>query len=430
MKAIIHARIYDYHQYYEDGYLLFDEKIHECGPMSKFPKKDYEVVEDYQGDLLIPTFVCAHAHIYSIFARGLALPFNPKNFQEILDQMWWKIDAKLVNQETYYSAICAGSEFLLNGVTSVIDHHASGEIIGSLKSLRKAFVGPLKMHGIFCFETSDRYDVSQCLRENKNFARRYPGEGLFGMHASMSISQSTLKRIKKAQGNIPLHVHVAESLMDEEDSLAKYKKPIIKRFDEAGILLPKSLIVHGVHLNDEELQIIKDRGCYMVVNTTSNMNNAVGLPNVRKYLDYGIPVMVGNDGLSSNMANEYNNLLYTGHLKSESPLGIGLADVYQMIQNAYNYVGERLHIKLGQFKEGYESDFMRIKYTPFTKMDASNALGHLFYGLFPALKPCDVYTQGQKRVKNYKITSKKLMNEVLKARAYADELWSKVKEEN
>lgn len=429
MKAIINARIYDYKNYIECGYLLFDEKIVKCGPMSEFPKGEYQSVEDYKGDLLLPTFVCAHAHIYSIFARGLALPFNPKNFQQILDQMWWKIDAKLVNEETYYSAICAGEEFLLNGVTSVIDHHASGEIVGSLKSLRKAFVGPLKMHGIFCFETSDRYNVSDCIKENKSFAKRYPGEGLFGLHASMSLSNATLRRVAKAQNGVPLHVHVAEALDDELDSEEKYKKPIIKRFDDFGLLVPNSLIVHGVHLYDEELQIIKERGCYMVVNTTSNMNNAVGLPNVRKYLDYGIPVMVGNDGLSSNMANEYNNVLYTGHLKSESPLGIGLGDVHQMIENSYKYVGDRLGLKLGKFEKGYEADFMRVKYTPFTKMDASNAFGHLFYGLFPALKPSDVYTAGTKHVKDYKITSKKLINEVIEARKFASNLWSKVKEE-
>ena len=166
MNAIINARIYDYVTYIENGYLLYDDKVVEDGDMKNFKNKGYDKVEDFKGDLLMPTFVCAHSHIYSIFARGLALPFNPKNFQEILDQMWWKIDAQLDNKETYYSSIVAGQEFLLNGVTTVIDHHASGEITGSLSALRKAFVGPLKMRGIFCFETSDRYDVKKCFKEN------------------------------------------------------------------------------------------------------------------------------------------------------------------------------------------------------------------------------------------------------------------------
>ncbi len=427
MNAIINARIYDYVTYIENGYLVYDDKIVEVGDMKNFKNKGYDKVEDFGGDLLMPTFVCAHSHIYSIFARGLILPFNPKNFQDILDQMWWKLDAKLVNKETYYSAICAGEEFLLNGVTSVIDHHASGEILGSLKELRKAFVGPLKMRGIFCFETSDRYDVKACLKENSSFARKYPGEGLFGMHASMSISDKTLKSIAKVQNGVPVHVHVSESEMDEEDSYAKYGKSIIERFDEAGILIPNSLIVHGVHLKDEELDIIAKNKCYMVVNTTSNMNNAVGLPYVKNYIDHNIPVMVGNDGLNSNMASEYMNVLFSGHVRAGSPTALGVGDIQKMIRNSYKYVGDRLGVKLGEFKSGYEADFMRVQYTPFTKMDETNALGHIVFGLFPNFKPSDVYTYGKKRVKNYKITSKSLVNQVIEARQYADNLWAKVK---
>ena len=427
MNAIINARIYDYETYIENGYLLYDDKIVEVGDMKNFKNKGYDKVEDFQGDLLMPTFVCAHSHIYSIFARGLSLPFNPHNFQEILDQMWWKLDAQLDNKETYYSGIAAGSEFLLNGVTTVIDHHASGEITGSLNSLRKAFVGPLKMRGIFCFETSDRYDVKKCLKENVSFAKKHPGEGLFGMHASMSISDKTLIAIKKVQGDLPVHVHVAESEMDVEDSYEKYVKSIIQRFDDAGILIPDSLIVHGVALSDEELDIIAKRKCYMVVNTTSNMNNAVGLPYVKNYLNHGIKVMVGNDGLNSNMASEYMNAMFSAHLKAESPTALGVGEIKEMIKNAYEYAGRRLGVKIGQFKSEFEADFMRVKYTPFTKMDESNALGHIVFGLFPNFKPSDVYTYGKKRVKNYKIASKSLENQVIEARKYADELWTKVK---
>ena len=427
MNAIINARIYDYVTCIENGYLVYDDKIVEVGDMRDFKNKGYDKVEDFQGDLLMPTFVCAHSHTYSIFARGLILPFNPQNFQDILDQMWWKLDAQLDNKMTYYSGIAAGSEFLLNGVTTVIDHHASGEIAGSLSALRKAFAGPLKMRGIFCFETSDRYDVKKCIKENVGFAKKHPGEGLFGMHASMSISDKTLKSIAKVKDNLPIHIHVAESEMDEEDSMNKYGKTIMERLEDSGVLINESLIVHGVALSDKELDIIERNRCYLVVNTTSNMNNAVGLPNVKKYLEHHIPVMVGNDGLNSNMASEYMNVMFSGHLKAESPIALGVSDVRNMIRNAYDYVSKRLGINLGEFRKGYEADFMRVKYTPFTKMDESNALGHIVFGLFPNFKPSDVYTYGKKRVKNYKIVSKSLENQVIEARKYADDLWTKVK---
>lgn len=436
MKAIVNARIFDYKNYIECGYVVFDKEIKEVGAMKDFKDKGYEI-SDAKGKLLLPNFVCSHAHIYSIFARGLILPFDPHNFLEILEQMWWKIDAKITNEITYYSGIAASYEFLLNGVSTVIDHHASGEIIGSLEELKKSVVDTAHMKGIFCFETSDRYnETKKCCRENVGFYKDNKGShnvaGLFGMHAAMTLSDNTLETIKEylSAEPMPLHVHVAESKMDEEDSLKKYNVDIISRFDKFGLLNKDSLIVHGVALNDKELDIIKDRGCYLVVNTTSNMNNAVGVPNVSKYLEHNIPVMVGNDGLNSNMASEYMNVLYTSHLKNESPKEINVGDVLRMINNAYEYVSRRLDIKLGKIEKGFVSDFMLVNYTPFTKMDSSNAMGHVFYGLFPSFKPSDVYVDGELEVKDYVMQNKALLDEFKKCKEQADKLWTLVKEEN
>ena len=432
MKAIINARIYDYKDYIENGYVVFDKHIVEVGPMSSY-KKQADVEEiDFEGDLLIPSFVCSHAHIYSIFARGLILPFNPKNFQEILDQMWWKLDAKLTNELTYYSGIAASYEFLLNGVTTVIDHHASGEIIGSLECLSKAVSSVAKMRGVYCFETSDRYNVEQCIEENINFGLNMKSakvRGLFGMHASMSISNETLAKIAAKNEYLPIHVHVAESKMDEEDSFKKYYKNIISRFNEYKIIKPNSLIVHGVFLSDDELEIIKRSEAYMVVNTTSNMNNAVGLPSVKSYLEFGIPVMVGNDGLNSNMASEYMNVFYTSHVRNATPLKINLGDVINMINNSYEYISKMFDIKLGKIQKGYVSDLLRVKYTPFTKMDETNAFGHLFYGTFPNFKPRDVFIDGEYQVKDYKVVNNLLLEEFSKCKPFAQKLWDSLKEE-
>ena len=433
MKVIINARIYDYTNYIESGYVVFDKQIIEVGPMAKYKQvKDAEVI-DFEGDLLIPSFVCAHSHIYSIFARGLILPFNPKNFQEILDQMWWKLDAKLTNELTYYSGIAASYEFLLNGVTTVIDHHASGQILGSLDTLSQAVSGVANIRGIYCFETSDRYDVRECIKENMAFAcnKFLPDNvrGLFGMHASSSISNETLDLIKRYSEDIPLHVHVAESQMDEDIAQSKYSMNILSRFEKAGILKENSLLVHGVHLSSEEIKIAKKHKCVMVVNTTSNMNNAVGLPNVKAYLDAGLPVMVGNDGLNSNMASEYMNVFYTSHLKNESPIQLNLGDILTMIKTTYKYISDSFGIKLGEIQKGHEADLLRVKYSPFTEMNANNAFGHLFYGMFPNFKPTDVFIGGDYQVKNYKVVNQKLVKEFEKCNNYSQKLWKSLKEE-
>ena len=431
MKALVNVRIYDYEIYIESGYVLFDEVIHEVGEMKNFKNKGYEVI-DGKGQLLMPNFVCAHSHIYSIFARGLSLPFNPKNFQEILDQMWWKIDAKIDSEITYHSGIAAGCEFLLNGVTTIIDHHACGEEIPfSLGALRQALDKTLHLRSILCFETSDRFPLDECIKENVGFANKFHTHhvsGLFGMHASMSLSDETLKKVSRKLKDLPIHIHVAESEMDEEDSYAKYGMSIMERLDKFGLVNKDSLIVHGVHISDKELDIVKARGAYMVVNTTSNLNNAVGIPDIKKFIDKGIPVMVGNDGLSSQMTTEYLNAMYLTHLKNNSPTALNIGHIKDMINNAYDYVGRRLDIKIGKISPDYVSDFLLVDYTPFTKMDSGNAFCHIFYGLFPNFKPTDVYVDGKRLVRNGQPVSKKAKEELIISREYSKELWRRVKE--
>lgn len=431
MNALINVRIFDYENYIESGYVVFDEHVQEVGKMNDFKNKGYKVI-DGKGQLLMPNFVCAHSHIYSIFARGLILPYNPKNFQEILDQMWWKIDREIDNPVSYYSGIAAGSEFLLNGVTTIIDHHASGkDILGSLTALKKALDNTLHLRSILCFETSDRYNVNECIKENISFANRYHTShvsGLFGMHASMSLSEDTLKKVSKKLKDLPIHIHVAESDMDVVDSETKYHTSIIERLDKHNLINKDSLIVHGVFLSDKELDIIKNRKAYMVVNTTSNLNNAVGITDIKKFIDKGIPVMVGNDGLSSSMAIEYQNAMYLTHLKNASPTALNVGHILTMINNAYDYASRRLGIKLGKIKSGYVSDFMLVNYTPFTEMNSGNALGHIFYGLFPNFRPNDVYVDGKRLVKSGELVSPKVKTELIESRKYSETLWKRVKE--
>ena len=431
-KAIINVKIYDFAHFLNDGFVVFDHKILKVGRMENFVDENYEII-DGQNSILMPGLVCAHTHIYSTFARGLALPFNPKNFQEILDQMWWKIDRHIDNETSYYSGLVAASEFLRNGVTTIIDHHASGkEISGSLASLKKAVCDEASLRALFAFEVSDRFDVDEAIEENVNFIKNFKTPftaGLFGLHASMSLSEETLQKVHDKLKDTPIHIHVAESEMDEVDSLNKYQQRVIERLDNHGLINEDSLLVHCVHVNDQELEIIKKRKASIVVNVTSNMNNAVGLPNINKFTDLGIPVMIGNDGLSSGIANEYINVLYSAHLLHQQPTAFGLDKLLGMINNSYNYVSRQLGVKLGRIEEGYEADMLLLPYLAPTNLDQSNALGHLFYGMMHSFKPSNVFVAGEQLVKDYELTNQKLVLQLNNAQEFADSLWQRIKGE-
>lgn len=428
IKAIVNARIYDFNQFIEDGFVIFDDKILSVGSMTEFINDNYHLI-DGKDHLVCPGLINSHTHIYSTFARGMSVPFNPQNFQEILDQLWWKLDRNLDNEMTYYSGIVSAVDHVKNGITTMIDHHASGvDIKGSLKALKKAVCDEVGLRGVFAFETSDRFNIDEAILENVSFYNENQSHltrGLFGLHASMSLSEETLKKVKKQIGNMPIHIHVAESVMDEADCQNKYQEKIIKRLERHGLLNKGSIIAHGIYIDDEEMEIIKAHDCTIAVNFSSNMNNSVGLPPLKEFRKHDLNVMVGNDGISSAITTEYLSLYYATHLLDKTPNLFGLDELKSMINQSYNYASKILDVKLGRIEQGYEADLMIIPYLPPTPINESNTLGHMFFGLFHSFKPRCVFISG-KQIVNFFDVSEELKNQYFKANQYAKKLWERI----
>jgi len=431
MKALINARVYDYYEYYNNAYIIYDEEIVEIGPMSKFNKKKYNSYIDCENALVLPGFVCSHTHLYSAFARGMSIPFNPKTFKEVLKQMWWKLDHFLDLDMVYYSALSSGLEQIKKGSTCLIDHHAGNEIIGSLNQIKKALNDDLKMRSILAFETSDRYDTDKAIQENVNYIRNNKTEftsGLFGLHASFTLSDNTLSKVSKSLSGAGIHIHVAESIKDEEDSMKKYGKTVIERLNSFNLINDSSILVHCTNASEKELKIIKNTNAYVAINTTSNMNNAVGLPNVRLMDELGINLMVGNDGLIQSMPIEYLNAYYSAHLSTKNPVGLSINSIKKMITNSYDFVSKQLNIKLGKIKKGYKADLIVVPYNNFTPLDKTNIFGHIFFGLFPGLLPKHVIINGKTIIENY-LAKTELENKSVEAKKQAEKLWNKINKE-
>lgn len=425
MKAIINAKIFDYENYHENYYIFFDKNIKEIGPMENF--KGADQIIDAKDNLVLPGFVIGHTHIYSTFARGLNLPFNPLNFKDILTQLWWKLDSKLGQEENYYSALISGIEFIKNGVTTVIDHHASGlQIKGSLKTLKSALCDEIGLRGIFCFETSDRFNVDECIEENLEFleTRSEMHAGLFGLHASLSLSVNTLEKVSKLYKG-PIHIHTAESIDDVEDSLSKYGVRVITRLEKFGLLRENSILAHCVHTSEEELELISKNNCYVALNVTSNMNNAVGLPNYKLMKKHNVKVIAGNDGLGFNFARELLNLYFSMKLKGNSPLSFTPDDLKDVITNTYEIASHHLNIKVGKIEPEYVADLIIVPYLSSTPLNKENIFGHVIYGLFDNFRPSHVIVNGKILMQNYQINLQ--VNEIYKeALKVAENLWKKL----
>jgi cytosine/adenosine deaminase-related metal-dependent hydrolase len=193
---------------------------------------------DARGRLLMPGNICAHTHFYGAFARGLAIPGSaPRDFPEILRKLWWPLDKSLTLEDVRLSALVCLVDAIKHGTTTLIDHHASPNAIdGSLDAIANA-VDQAGLRAVLCYEVTDRDGPEKAkagIAENVRFLRAAvsrPNIGAtFGLHASLTLSDETLKACVEA--NAPFgsgfHIHVAEheaSLVPECASFTALSAP-------------------------------------------------------------------------------------------------------------------------------------------------------------------------------------------------------------
>ena len=351
-------------------------------------------VTDARGGVIMPGLVNAHMHLYSTFACGLAGE-AAHNFPEILRKMWWKLDRALSLDDVYYSAVFPYHRAIASGTTTVIDHHASPYAVrGSLATLAKAATAA-GVRSSFCYEVSDR-DGEESLRrgieENLDWAAAAQESGstmlngLFGLHASMTVSEKTLAKSVEGAGklDIGIHVHAAEDVSDQEDSLAKYGKRVIQRFHDAGALSEKSIMVHCIHVDDAEKKLLADTGTFVVHNPQSNMNNAVGAADVLGMLEMGVNVGLGTDGMTSNMLEEARiSMLLHRQVKGDPTVAFCEA-VDMLTRNNTKFASKLFGEKLGVLEPGAAADVIIVAHYPFTPISAANWYGHFLFGAQPS----------------------------------------------
>lgn len=357
-------------------------------------KKQYGDAEfiDAKGGVIMPAFINTHEHIYSAMARGLSIKgYNPKGFLDILDGQWWTIDRHLTLEQTKYSAVETLISCILNGVTTVFDHHASfGQIGGSLFTIADV-AKELGVRACLCYEISDRDGMDKAresVMENAEFIRYALKDdtdmiaGMMGMHAQFTISDATMDlAAANKPDEVGYHIHVAEGIEDLHDCLKKYGKRIVDRLMDFNILGEKTLLGHCIYINPHEMDLIKDTNTMVVHNPESNMGNACGCPPTMELVHRGILTGLGTDGYTHDMIESYKvaNVLHKHHLCDANA---AWGEVPKMLfENNAAIANRYFKTPLGVLKEGAAGDVIVVDYNPPTQLDASNINGHILFGM-------------------------------------------------
>jgi len=280
------------------GLRCVDGTIAALGP-AVAPEQGDETIEA-AGAPLVPPLLNGHTHAAMTLFRGFGgdLPL-----MRWLREVIWPIEAKLEPEDVYWGTRLACLEMIRTGTARFWDMYwhpgATARAVADA-GLRATIGGPL-------------FDADGKTEAMKEKAVGYLGElegfgegevdAAFAPHSIYTVSEGLLRWTAEqaAERGLPVHIHLSETEGEVEDCVAEHGVRPAAYLDRLGMLGERTILAHGVWLDEQELALVAKRGCTVVTNPVANMKLAVGgvfpYPAAR---DAGVTVRLGTDGAGSN----------------------------------------------------------------------------------------------------------------------------------
>ena len=267
------------------------EKVGKDGAQAEI---SFEREIDLHGNLLMPGFKDAHTHSPMTFLRSYA---DDMPLQDWLYKQVFPMEAKLTPEMIYHFTKLAVLEYLTSGITASFDMYVEPEA-NARANLEMGF------RTVLCGTLNDFKDSIETL---EGFYRKYNQyhpliSYQLGFHAEYTTSESLLRDLAALAGQYraPVYTHLSETAAEVAGCEERYGSSPVKTLAEMGLWEYGGGGFHCVHVSEEDMDIIKEKGIYVVTNPASNAKLASGIAPICAMLEREIPLAIGTDGPASN----------------------------------------------------------------------------------------------------------------------------------
>ncbi|GMK42457.1 5-methylthioadenosine/S-adenosylhomocysteine deaminase [Paenibacillus sp. CCS19] len=283
------------------GFLhVIDDRIAYIGEQEPQVSEGTEIVGG-EGLVFMPGLINTHGHTPMTLLRGFA---DDMVLQTWLQDKIWPLEAKFDDNSAHWGSALAQLEMLKTGTTAFVDMYDRTHIIAGV--VEQSGLRGVLARGVIGFGSPEELDAK--FNEAYNFARDWNGKAdgriatMLSPHAPYTCGPAFIERFVQASHelNVPIHTHMSETAAEVEQNVRDYGARPVEHLDKLGVFGRPTLLAHAVHLNDEEIALLAERGVAISHNAASNLKLASGVARVPDLLRAGVTVSLGTDGAASN----------------------------------------------------------------------------------------------------------------------------------
>jgi len=366
-------------------------------------------VIDATGKLVLPGLINTHTHSPMTIFRGYA---DDLHLKEWLYDHIFPIESEFVNPENVRTGTrLAIAEMLLSGTTTFNDMYYYVDEMARV--VDQVGVRAVLTESLIDFSAPNNPSPEHCIKMSEELIKKWEHHPLItigvSVHALYTTSPEVIKKGKELADkyNLPFNIHVAETRGEYDLTQKEYGMTPVEFLDSIGVLGPNVIAAHSVHLTAGDIDIYARHGVGVAHNPQCNMKLASGVAPVPAFLNAGVKVGIGTDGVASNndldLFDEVRSAAFIHKLNSNDPTVLDAQTALEMITiGGARVLG--LDDKIGSLEVGKRADIIILD------MDQPHA--HPVYNIYSliiySLRGSDVETvmvDGRLMVQNRKLVT-------------------------
>ena len=340
--------------------------------------------------ILAPAFYNGHTHLSMNLLRGFA---DDLKLDTWLNDHIWPAEAHLDEPIVYAGARLAILEMIRCGTVFANDMYWFAEGVAraaqemgircavSMQTIETGGPGNDDQRNV-----ASRDKLADALPRSASEGRVF---ATLAPHAIYTVCEKSLRRIaaQATAEKTMLHIHVSETAGEVEACRSQHEgRTPVKYLDDCGIIGPNTVMAHCVHLTDDDIRLIADRGAVIAENAQSNMKLCSGMFRFRDAVERGgCRAIIGTDGASSNnslsMFAEMKAAALLAKIESDDPTSGSAEHVYRM---ATRDGAQAFGLDAGEIREGALADFILLRRNAIPLVPGFNTVSDLVYAADPS----------------------------------------------